>query len=229
MKNLTSRQKILFGVWSCVLFMIGDYLLGYGTIGTSSAPDVIYGMMWNVAPDWRYAWSSIMGFFGAALFSVAVVEVLKVMEKKYSLGSSKLYKVFKIANWAGALYFAFIHISMSMLPVVFNAGMEATGDMAASVAMTIRVAKSVAAPLLGGLLICDGFAAVGWIGLVVKDKLPVKKWMLICNPVIIALLGQLANVISEGLDSGFESLGWLLMYLVCAMKLVGKEERVSWR
>jgi len=34
------------------------------------------------------------------------------------------------------------------------------------------------------------------------------------------------NLIAEGLDSGFESFGWLLLYLVCAMKLVGKEERI---
>ena len=39
------------------------------------------------------------------------------------------------------------------------------------------------------------------------------------------LLGQLLNLIVDGLDSGTESLGWLLMYLVCAMTLVGKEER----
>jgi hypothetical protein len=34
------------------------------------------------------------------------------------------------------------------------------------------------------------------------------------------------NYVAGGLDSGFESLGWLLMYLVCAMSLVGKEERI---
>ena len=32
------------------------------------------------------------------------------------------------------------------------------------------------------------------------------------------------NFIAEGLDSGFESLGWGLMYLVCAVKLVDKKE-----
>ena len=39
-------------------------------------------------------------------------------------------------------------------------------------------------------------------------------------------LGQLLNYIAEGLDSGSESFGWLLMYLVCALKLVGKEDRI---
>ncbi|MDC7279503.1 MULTISPECIES: hypothetical protein [Pseudobutyrivibrio] len=33
------------------------------------------------------------------------------------------------------------------------------------------------------------------------------------------LLGNLANYIAGGMDSGFESFGWLLMYLVCAMSL----------
>ena len=94
--------------------------------------------------------------------------------------------------------------------------------------MVFRVLKSIAVPLGLGFVICDVFAAIGWIGLVVKGKLPVSKIALICNPVIISLLGQLMNYIADGLDSGFESFGWLLLYLVCAMALVGKEERVSW-
>lgn len=92
------------------------------------------------------------------------------MEQKYGLAGSKLYRLFRIANWAGILYFAFIHIGICMLPV--------------------------------------------------------RKAVLICNPVGIAFLGNLLNFIREGLDSGTESLGWLLLYFVCAMKLVGKDKQV---
>ena len=56
--------------------------------------------------------------------------------------------------------------------------------------------------------------------------LPLKKIALICNPLIIALLGQGQNIILDGLDSGFESLGWLLLYLVCAVKLAEERERI---
>ena len=115
-----------------------------------------------------------------------------------------------------------------MLSVVFNAGMDATGDMTVSIGMVLRVAKSIAVPLVVGFIVCDVFVMIAWIGLVVKGKLPLKKIALICNPVIMALAGQLMNLIKDGLDSGFESFGWLLLYLVCAMALVGKEERVSW-
>ena len=113
-----------------------------------------------------------------------------------------------------------------MLPVVFNAGMAATSDLRASIDMVFRVLKSIAVPMVIGFIICDGFALVAWIGMVVKGILPVKKIALICNPLCIALLGQLLNLIAEGLDSGSESLGWLLMYLVCALKLVNEKERM---
>ena len=226
MKKLTSRQKILFCVYAMMLAMIGDYLLGFGTFSFSDSPDAYLGMTANVVPDWRYAVSSVLGFACAALFAVAATELMKVMEKKYSLADSRLYKLFMIANWGGILYFAFIHIGICMLPVVFNAGMEATGSLQTSIDMVLRVLKSIAVPLGLGFVICDVFAAIAWIGLVIKGKLPVGKIALICNPVIISLLGQLMNYIAEGLDSGFESFGWLLMYLVCALKLVNGTENV---
>ena len=222
----TSRQRILLGCAAMALAMIGDYLLGYGTIEMSSDADAYMGIAWNVAPDWRYAASSVLGFACAALFAVAAVALMRVMEQKYALGGSKLYKLFRIANWGGILYFAFIHIGICMLPVVFNAGMAATGDVPTAANMAIRVLKSIAVPLALGFIVCDGFVTVAWIGMVARGMLPVKKIALIFNPVMIALIGQLMNYIHNGMDSGFESLGWGLMYLVCAMKLVGKDERV---
>ena len=226
MKRLTSRQKILFVVYAMLMAIVGDYLLGFGTFSFSDSPDAYMGITANVVPDWRYAVSSVLGFICAALFSVAATELMTVMEKKYGLEESKLYKLFKIANWGGILYFAFIHIGICMLPVVFNAGMEATGSLQASIDMVIRVLKSIAVPLGAGFLICDGLVTIGWIGLVVTGRLPLKKIALICNPLVMMPLGQLLNYIAEGLDSGSESFGWLLMYLVCALKLVGKEDRI---
>ena len=92
MKNLTSRQKILFGVYAMILAMLGDYLLGFGTFSFSDSPDAYLGMTANVVPDWRYAVSSVLGFVCAALFAVAATELMKVMEKKYGLADSRLYQ-----------------------------------------------------------------------------------------------------------------------------------------
>ena len=209
-----------------LLAMIGDYLMGFGTISTTTAPDAYLGLSYQVVPDWRYAVSALLGFACAALFAVAAVELMKVMERQYGLGGTKLFRLFQIANWSGILYFAFIHIGICMLPVVFNAGMDATGDLRASADMMFRVMRSIAVPLALGFVISDGFVTVAWIGMIVKGKLPIPKLALLCNPLVIALLGQLTNVVAEGLDAGFESLGWLVMYLICAVKLTGAEERV---
>lgn len=225
MHRWTTRHRILMGCVSMAMAMIGDYLLGYGTIEMTSAPGAYMGLAWNVVPDWRYSVSSILGFGCAALFAIAAVTLMRVMEGKYALGESRLYRLFKIANWGGILYFAFIHIAICMLPVVFNAGMEATGDIPSSANMALRVAKSIAVPLVLGFIVCDGFVTVAWIGMVVRGMLPLKKAALIFNPIMIAVIGQLMNYVHHGLDSGSESLGWGLMYLVCAMKLVGKQER----
>ena len=216
---MRSKQRILFGCYAMILAIVGDYLLGFGTIGTSSGPDAYMGIDWNVAPDWRYAVSSILGFLCAAMFAYAATELLRVMEEEYKLESSKLYKIFKVANWSGILYFAFIHIGICMLPVVFNAGMEATGDIPTSAAMTIRVLKSIAVPMAVSLIACDLLVTIGWIGMVVKGLIPVRKAFLVCCPAGGILFGQLLNLIAEGLDSGTESFGWLIMYLVCAVCL----------
>lgn len=224
MKKFTSRQRLLVAVYGMIVAMVGDYLLGFGTFSTSSSPDAYMGITGNVVPDWRYGLSSILGFVCAAMFAVGACELMRVMERKYKLTDTFLYKLFKAANWGGILYFAFIHIGICMLPVVFNAGMEVTGDMKTSIDMVMRVLKSIAVPMAAGFLICDVFVTVAWTGMVIKKRIPVKMIALICTPVIIALLGQLMNFIAEGLDSGFESLGWGLMYLVCAMKLVDKNE-----
>ena len=80
MRNLTSRQKIMLGVYAMILAMAGDYLLGFGTFSTSSSPDAYMGLTFHVVPDWRYAVSSVLGFICAALFAVAAVELMHVME-----------------------------------------------------------------------------------------------------------------------------------------------------
>ena len=93
-----------------------------------------------------------------------------------------------------------MHIGICILPVVFNAGMEATGDSPTAVTMTIRVLKSELIPLVAGFVLCDLFVTIGWIGMVLKGMIPVKKWMLICCPLFGILFGPLLNLIAEGTE-----------------------------
>ena len=73
MKDMTSRQKILFGCLAMILAMISDYLLGFGTFSMTNDPNAYMGITASVVPDWRYALSSILGFLCVPLFAIASV------------------------------------------------------------------------------------------------------------------------------------------------------------
>lgn len=87
---MKSKQRIMFGCYAMILAIIGDYLLGYGTIGTSSNPDAYMGVSWNVAPDWRYAVSSVLGFVCAAMFAYAATELLNLIAEGLDSGTESL-------------------------------------------------------------------------------------------------------------------------------------------
>lgn len=227
MKTLNSRRKILFAVWAMLLAIFGDYLLGTNALRVSNAPEAYHGIMLKSVPDWRLVLSAALGFVHAALFAPGALELLRVMERKYKLGGKTLFRLFQIANWSGIVFFAFLHVSFCVLLLVYNAGQTATGDANAAIDMMLRVAKGIIVPHGIAFLLCDGLATVSWIGMVVKGMLPLKKIALICNPLTIFFLGAGQDMILGGMYSnGYESLGWLLMYLVCAIKLVGEREQI---
>ena len=86
MKNLTARQRILFGVWAMLPTILGDYLLGINAFRFSNAPEAYKGMAFAPVPDWRLALSALLGVASVALFAVGALELLRVMEQKYGLG-----------------------------------------------------------------------------------------------------------------------------------------------
>ena len=206
---MTRNQKICLAIPAFLFAMIGDYLMGINSIGTDRTGTIV----WNVIADWRLATSSVLGAICTVLFAVAAIETAKMLEHRYP--NSKYVKMFKISNYAGIIFFTFIHISICMLIVVFNAGFDATGSVDLAKGMLFRVAKSFSVPLAASFIFSDLLVTVAWFGMILKGEINLPKWTVILNPVVIALIGQVFNVIPLpffGIDSGFESLGWLLMY-----------------
>ncbi len=202
---MTKKQKISLAIPAFLFAMIGDYLMGINSIGTDRTGKIV----WNVIADWRLAVSNVLGALCTILFAVAAIEAVKMLEVRYP--NSKYVKMFKISNYAGIIFFTFIHISICML----IAGFDATGSLELSKGMILRVAKSISVPLAASFIFSDLLVMVAWFGMVLKGEINLPKWTVILNPVIIAVIGQVFNYIPLpffGIDSGFESLGWLLMY-----------------
>lgn len=206
---MTRKQKIGLALPAFMCSMIGDYLMGINSIGTDRTGE----MVWNVIADWRLALSAVLGAVCAVLFAIAAVETVKMLENRYPY--SKYVKMFKISNYTGIIFFTFIHIGICMLIVVFNAGFDATGSVELSKEMLLRVAKSISVPLAASFIFSDLLVTAAWFKMVLKGEIKLPKWTVILNPVMIAVVGQVLNFIPLpffGIDSGFESLGWLLMY-----------------
>ena len=56
--------------------------------------------------------------------------------------------------------------------------------------------------------------------IILRKILPISKWWVLASPLITAGIGILLDLIPlpfNGLNSGFESLGWMLMF-VCGIK-----------
>ena len=206
---MTRRQKIGLAIPAFLFAMIGDYLMGINSIGTDRTGNIV----WNTIPDWRLAASAVLGAICTVLFAIAAIETIKMLENRCP--NSKYVKLFKLSNYAGIIFFTFIHISICMLLVVFNAGFDATGSVNLASGMLFRVAKSIMLPLAVSFILSDVLVTVAWCTMVFRHEINLPKWTMILNPLIIAFIGQAFNLLPLpffGIDSGFESLGWLLMY-----------------
>ena len=66
------------------------------------------------------------------------------------------------------------------------------------------------------LFLFDGLATIGWVGLVWRNVVYLPKIWIIAAPLLTALIGQIFELIPfpfKGIGSGFETLGWMLMFV----------------
>lgn len=229
---MTSKQKISLAVPAFLMAMVGDYLIGYEPWDIEPL-GLIADTGWLTIADWRIALSNLLGAIAVPLYFVAAREFLRLLEeqnpKGKDRGKDRFLWLFRIGNYAGFLSFVFIHIACGLLILQFNGAYEVIGNADMAMSLDLRIFWAEAIPFLGYFVVADLFTTIGWIGLVVKGAIPFSKVWLLAAPLVTALLGQIFSVFQigfKGIDSGFESLGWLLMF-VSAVKYADTLERSS--
>ena len=172
---------------------------------------------------WRIALSNLLGAIAVPLYFVAAREFLRLLEAQNPKGSDKgkdrFLWLFRMGNYAGFLSFVFIHIACGLIILQFNAAYEIMGNADQAMGMDLRIFWAEAVPFLVYFVIADLFTTIGRIGLVVKKVIPVSNMWLLAAPLVMALIGQFFSIFKigfKGIDSGFESLGWLLIFIAAA-------------
>lgn len=223
---MTSKQKINLAIPAFLLAMTGDYLIGYEPWDIEPL-GLIADTGWLTIADWRIAVSNILGAIAVPLYFVAAKEFLRLLDTQNPKGKDKgkdcFLWLFRVGNYAGFFSFIFIHIACGLLILQFNAAYDVIGNADIAMGLDLRIFRAEAVPFLVYFVAADLFTTIGWIGLVLKRVIPFSKVWVLASPLVMALIGQIFSVFKigfKGIDSGFESLGWLLMF-VAAIKYAG--------
>ena len=214
-------KRMLWIIPGLILAIIGDYCMGLEP-KDSTAVSFMISSGWLTIADWRIALSNIGGLIGTIFYAIAAVSFIDYLKVKLSRCSDKWGRRFLRLYIAGlywrCMVFIYFHLACGTLIHNYNVIYDAVqGDTARAVAAWKRSYAVQAVPYWVSFVVLGIASSGGWIALVLKGVLPLKKIWVLAAPLLIAGIGFLLEWILplpfNGLSAGFESFGWIVMFL----------------
>ena len=177
---------------------------------------------WLTIADWRIALSNIGGLVGTAFYTIAAMSFIEYLKVKLPQCCDKWGRRFLRLYIAGLIWgcmvFIYFHLACGTLIHNYNVIYEAAqGDTARAVAAWNRSYAVQAVPYWVSFAVLGVTSTGGWIAIILKGVLPLKKVWVLAAPLLIARIGFLLEwslpLPFNGFSSGFESLGWIIMFL----------------
>lgn len=226
------RRRMLFIVPASILFMIGDYAMGI----EPRESIVVSGLIssgWQTIADWRIALSNIGGMFGSIFYAIAALAFLEYLKYRLTMMTNKADRIIMRSYMAGLVLgimgFMYFHLACGTLIHNYNVLIDAAeGNAELAVRMWNRTYNVQAFCYWTTFISLGILVTGGWIIMVLKGLLSLKKGWLLAAPLMVAAIGFLIEIILplpfNGIASGFESFGWTVMFLG-GIRFVGKDER----
>lgn len=212
-----------------VLCMIGDYCMGIEPKDSVTISGMI-SSGWLTIADWRIMTSNIGGLFGTFFYTLATLPFVRFLDSRIQYCSNKLdrhlIKLYSGGLMLGVMCFLYFHLECGTLIHSFNLLHGAAGgNTGLAVKMWNRGYMVQAVPYWVTFFSFELAVMAGWIGLILRGTFSLKKRWILASPLIIAGAGYLLELLIpfpfNGFVSGFESFGWIVMYLG-GRKLVGQ-------
>lgn len=221
-----------------ILAIIGDYCMGLEPADSTAISGMI-SSGWLTIADWRISVSNIGGMVGTALYTVAALAFLRYLRYRLAECGEKWERFFLKTYMAGLVWgimvFMYFHLACGTLIHNFNVIYDAAGgNTEFAVRMWNRTYSVQFVTYWVSFVVLGITSTGGWIAVVLKGVLPLKKAWALAAPLVIACIGFLLEWLLplpfNGLSSGFESFGWIVMFLggIKAIKnevSAGKPER----
>lgn len=220
-KLQTIRKRMMLVIPGMVCAMIGDYCMGIEPADSYAVSGMISSGFLTIS-DWRIAVSNIGGMVGAVFYAVAALAFVEFL-KSYRLSlKNKWDKIFLNIYMAGLILgctsFMYFHIACATLIHNYNVIYGAAGGNTELAVEMWNRSYMVQSVTYWGTFIAFGIAVTGgWVVLILKGILPLKKVWVLAAPLLVAGIGFLLEALLplpfNGFASGFESFGWIVMFL----------------
>jgi len=214
-------KRMLWIIPAMILCIIGDYCMGLEP-KDSKAVSFMISTGWLTIADWRIALSNIGGLVGTTLYMIAVLPFIRYLNWKLTQCSDKwscrFLKLYIAGLYWGCMVFVYFHLACGTLIHNYNVIYEAAqGDTVRAVQAWNRSYAVQAVPYWVSFAVLGISSTGGWIAIILKGVLPLKKLWVLAAPLLVAGIGFLLELILplpfNGFASGFESLGWIVMFL----------------
>lgn len=215
------RRWMLLIIPGMILAIIGDYCMGVEPADSAAISGMI-SSGWLTIEDWRITVSNIGGMVGTALYTVAALAYIRYLQHKLSQCNDKkdsfFLKTYIVGLIWGIMVFMYFHLACGTLIHNFNVIYDAAGGNAELAVLMWNRTYSVQFVTYWVSFFVLGITSTGgWIAVILRGILPLKKTWVLAAPLVIACVGFLLEWLLplpfNGLSSGFESFGWIVMFL----------------
>ncbi len=214
-------NKMLWVIPGMILAMIGDYCMGIEPKDST----VISGMIssgWLTIADWRIAVSNIGGLFGTIFYTMAALPFVDFLKSRLDTcektADRRLIQIYNAGLILGIMSFMYFHLACGTLIHNFNVIYEAAGgNTELAVEAWNRTYMVQVVPYWVTFFAFELAVLVGWIALILRGTFALKKVWILAAPLVVAGIGYLLEILLpwqfNGFCSGFESFGWIVMFM----------------
>ncbi len=214
-------KQMLWVIPGMLLAMVGDYCMGVEPKDSYAISGLI-SSGWLTIADWRIAVSNIGGLIGTVCYTLAALPFAAFLKRMLPECKSKtdrrLVKLFIAGLILGVMSFLYFHLACGTLIHNYNVLYAAAGgNTESAVALWNRSYLVQIVPYWATFVAFELAVLVGWIALIARGTFALKKTWILAAPLIVAGIGFALEFLIplpfNGFSSGFESFGWMLMFL----------------
>ncbi len=214
-------RRMLWVIPGMLLAMVGDYCMGVEPKDSTALSGMI-SSGWLTIADWRIAVSNIGGLLGTVCYTLAALPFAAFLRTLLPGCGDKwdrrLLKLYMAGLILGVMCFLYFHLECGTLIHNFNLLYDAAGgNTELAVKMWDRSYMVQIVPYWTTFFAFELAVLIGWIALILRGTFALKKTWILAAPLIVAGIGYVLELLIpwpfNGFVSGFESFGWIVMFL----------------